>query len=144
MLTPIAANARVPVGMATPYASMLLESREGEARSIPLDPFKAGLKPTDAELQQFYAANRGRYMVPEQRALRIARIGPEQVAGVTASDKEIPTYYNANKATYAAKRDALAEPGRGPRPGDGQRDRARAKAAQRSRLRRRPPAPMLR
>src|SRR6202008_641454 len=42
-----------------------------------------------------------RYMIPEQRALRIARIGPEQVAGATASDQEITAYYNANKATYA-------------------------------------------
>src|SRR5205085_1652139 len=31
MLTPIATNARVPVGMAMPYASMLPEAREGEA-----------------------------------------------------------------------------------------------------------------
>ena len=30
MLTPIGSSARVPVGVATPYASMLLEAREGE------------------------------------------------------------------------------------------------------------------
>ena len=35
MLTPVAINARVPVGMALPYASMLLESREGEAAVVP-------------------------------------------------------------------------------------------------------------
>src|SRR6185369_13476091 len=29
------------------------------------------------------------------------RIGPEQVAGTSASDQEIAAYYNANKATYA-------------------------------------------
>jgi hypothetical protein len=40
-------------------------------------------------------------MIPEQRVLRIARIGPEQVANVTASDQEITAYYNQNKATYA-------------------------------------------
>jgi len=101
LLTPIATNARVPIGMATPYASMLLEVREGEAAIVPIDVFKAGLKPTDAQIQQFYAANRARYMIPEQRVLRIARLGPEQVAGITASDPEITAYYNANKATYA-------------------------------------------
>jgi peptidyl-prolyl cis-trans isomerase D len=101
LLTPIATNARVPVGMATPYASMLLEQREGEAAIVPTELFKAGLKPTDAQLQQFYAANRARYMIPEQRVLRIARIGPEQVANITASDQEIAAYYNQNKATYA-------------------------------------------
>ena len=101
LLTPVATNARVPVGMATPYASMLLEQREGEAAIVPVDAFKAGLKPTDAEVQQFYTANRARYMIPEQRVLRIARIGPEQVAGLSASDQEITAYYNQNKATYA-------------------------------------------
>ena len=103
LLTPVAANARVSVGMATPYASMLLEAREGQAAAIPLGAFRAGLKPTDADLQQFYSANRNRYMVPEQRVLRIARIGPEQVASVTASDKEISDYYNAHQTDYAAQ-----------------------------------------
>ena len=38
---------------------------------------------------------------PSSASLRIARIGPEQVAGVAASDQEIAAYYNANQATYA-------------------------------------------
>jgi peptidyl-prolyl cis-trans isomerase D len=101
LLTPIAANARVTVGMATPYASMLMEARQGEVALLPNDAFKAGLQPNDAQLQQFYATNRARYMIPEQRVLRIARIGPEQVANVTASDQEIASYYNQNRATYA-------------------------------------------
>ncbi len=103
MLTPVATNARVSVGMARPYASMLLESREGEAALIPLAVFRAGLNPSEAQLQQYYSANRNRYIVPEQRVLRIARIGPEQVAGVAASDQEVAAYYNANKAAYAAR-----------------------------------------
>ncbi len=102
LLTPVATNARISVGMARPYASMMLESREGEAAAFPIEAFRAGLKPTDAEVQQYYTANRTRYMVPEQRVLRIARIGAERVAGVAASDAEIAAYYNANKATYAA------------------------------------------
>ncbi len=103
VLTPIATNSRVPVGMATPYASMLLEAREGEGIAIPLEPFEAGLKPTDAQIQQFYASNRNHYMIPEQRVLRYALIGPEQVSNVAASDQEIADYYKANQATYAAK-----------------------------------------
>jgi peptidyl-prolyl cis-trans isomerase D len=103
MLTPIAANGRFAVGMAQPYAAMLLEEREGEAAAISLEGFRAGLNPTDADLQRYYAANRNRYMVPEQRVLRIARIGPDQVANVTASDQDIAGYYNSHKADYAAK-----------------------------------------
>jgi peptidyl-prolyl cis-trans isomerase D len=101
LLTAVAAVGRVPVGMATPYASMLLEAREGEAAIIPTEAFRAGLQPTDAQLQQFYTTNRARYMIPEQRTLRIARIGADQVGGVSATDQEITAYYNANKAAYA-------------------------------------------
>jgi len=103
LLTPAASNARMPVGIATPYASMLLEERQGEVQLIPLRPFAERLNPTDAQLQQYYAANRNSYMVPEQRVLRMATIGPEQVANVSASDQEIAAYYNANQATYGAK-----------------------------------------
>jgi peptidyl-prolyl cis-trans isomerase D len=103
MLTPVATNVRVPVGVATPYASMLLEAREGEAAIVPVTAFTASLKPTDADLQAFYSANRARYMIPEQRAVRIARVGPAQVAGIAATDQEIAAYYNANKSLYAAR-----------------------------------------
>ncbi len=103
MIVPVSDNARVPVGVATPYASMLMEAREGEAAIVPFTSFAANLKPTDADLQKFYLANRARYIVPEQRVLRIAKIGPEQVASVTASDQEIAAYYNANQATYGSR-----------------------------------------
>jgi peptidyl-prolyl cis-trans isomerase D len=103
ILTPITANARISVGMATPYAAMMLESREGEAAAIPVAAFTAGLKPTDAQLQTYYAANRARYMVPEQRTLRVARIDMQNVSSVAPTDQEIAAYYNANKAAYAAK-----------------------------------------
>jgi len=103
VVTPVAANARVSVGVATPYASMLLESREGEAVAVPVESFKSGLRPTDAQLQQFYAAKRARYTVPEQRVLRFATVGPEQVANVAASPEDVAAYYKANQASYAAK-----------------------------------------
>ncbi|MEO5971780.1 MAG: peptidylprolyl isomerase [Sphingomicrobium sp.] len=103
LLTPVATSARVPVGMARPYASMLLEARQGDVATVPIAAFRAAFKPTDADIQSFYAANRARYLVPEQRVLRLARIGPEQVAGVTPTEQEIAAYYSANQATYAAR-----------------------------------------
>ncbi|HXC73155.1 MAG TPA: peptidylprolyl isomerase [Sphingomicrobium sp.] len=103
LLLPISAEARVPVGVATPYASMLLEERDGEAAVVPFTAFTAGLKPTDADLQNYLTANRNRYMVPEQRVVRFAMIGPDQVAGIAATDQEAAAYYKANQASYAAK-----------------------------------------
>ena len=96
-----AASARVPVGMATPYASMLMEAREADVALIPTEQFLAGLPaPTQAELATYYQANARRYLVPEQRVLNVARIGPAQVAAVTATDKEIADYFAANQATF--------------------------------------------
>lgn len=103
LITPAASNARVPIGVATPYASMLLEARQGEALMVPVDPFKAGLDPTDAQIQQYYTQNRGRYMVPEQRVLRLAPIGPDQVSNIQASDQEIAAYYNSHQDVYGTK-----------------------------------------
>ncbi len=104
LLAPAAANARLPVGVATPYASMLLEAREAEIAVIPAELFAAGIpQPTAADLQSFYKDNSTRYMVPEQRILNIARIGPEQVAKIVATDEEILAYYNANPAIYGGK-----------------------------------------
>jgi peptidyl-prolyl cis-trans isomerase D len=42
-------------------------------------------------------------MVPEQRALRFATIGPDQVASMSVSEQEIADYYNKNQATYGAR-----------------------------------------
>lgn len=103
LLVPAAANARMPIGLATPYASMLLEAREGEAAVIPFTLFAEGLKPSEADVEAFYRANRARYTVPEQRVVRFARIGAEQVAGIAASDKEVTDYYNAHPVAYAAR-----------------------------------------
>jgi peptidyl-prolyl cis-trans isomerase D len=103
LIAPAVVNARAPVGMATPYASILLEARQGEVAFVPTAAFRAGLNPTPADIQTYYAANQRRYMVPEQRIIRIAKIGPEQVANVQPTDKDIADYYKANQATYAAK-----------------------------------------
>jgi len=103
LLQPLVVSPRIPVGVATPYASVLMESRQGEAAIIPASVFAAGLKPTDAQLQAFYTANRARYTVPEQRVLRFARIGAEQVANVAPSDQEIAAEYQRDRASYAPK-----------------------------------------
>lgn len=100
VLTPVAANARMSQGIARPYADMLLERRQGELALIPFSAFTGGAAPTDAELQAFYRQNAARYTIPERRALRIARITPEQIGSVAPTEQEIAAYYQANQATY--------------------------------------------
>ncbi|MCA1653143.1 MAG: SurA N-terminal domain-containing protein [Sphingomonadales bacterium] len=103
LLAPAAANARLSVGLAAPYATMLMEQRQGELALVPIAAFAAELKPTDAQLAAYYNFNRAHYTVPEQRTLRIARFGPANVASAAATDQEIAAYYQANQAIYGAK-----------------------------------------
>jgi len=103
MITPAATSARVPIGMASPYASMLLEQRQGQIALVPASVFAAGLNPTDQQIQQFYSANRSRYMIPEQRVLKIATIGDAQIAKVSATPQEVEAYYKAHQDVYGAK-----------------------------------------
>ena len=100
VLAPAAVEAKVPVGVARPYAAMLLEQRAGQLALVPAESFRAGLNPSDGDLQSFYAQSRPRYMVAEQRVLRLAKIDPQTVANVAPSEAEIAAYYKTNQATY--------------------------------------------
>jgi len=102
-LGPAVANARIPVAVATQYASMLLEQRRGQLVMVSSADFRAGLDPSAGDLQAYYSQNRERYTVPEQRVLQFAAIGPDQVAAVTPSEAEVAAFYNANRATYGGR-----------------------------------------
>lgn len=100
VLTPVAANVRMSQGLAKPYADSLLEQRVGSLALLPFAAFTGGAAPTDAELQAFYRQNVSRYTIPERRALRVARITPEQLGNVAPTEQEIAAYYQQNQATY--------------------------------------------
>ncbi|HZF44567.1 MAG TPA: SurA N-terminal domain-containing protein [Sphingomonadaceae bacterium] len=103
LLTPVGAAARVPQGVALPYASMLLESRTGQVGIVPSEAGGNVPEPTDAELATFYGNNRARYVVPERRVIRYALIGPEQAGATPPTEAEIAAFYRANAATFAGK-----------------------------------------
>ena len=103
LLIPVGAGARVPQGVAAPYAAMLMESRSGLVGIVPTGGGTAAPEPTEAELTAFYNENRARYVVPERRVLRYALIGPEQAGAAQPTEAEIAAYYRQNAATYAGK-----------------------------------------
>ncbi|QXT36505.1 SurA N-terminal domain-containing protein [Sphingomonas sanguinis] len=94
--------------MALPYASLLLEKRQGEVGYIPTRLVPAGAAPSDADIQTFYNRNVQRYTLPERRVVRYAVVNPAAVAAQSVpSDAEIARYYQSNQSRYAAtqKRD---------------------------------------
>ncbi|MEP6786577.1 MAG: SurA N-terminal domain-containing protein [Sphingomonadales bacterium] len=101
---PIAGAARVPVGMVQPYASLLLEAREGRVAEVPSRVFLPTAAPNDAEVQSFYQRNLARYTVPERRVIRYATFDKSRVADkAQATDAEIQAVYTAQAAEYGAR-----------------------------------------
>ena len=128
---PVAANARVPLGVATNYASMLLEQRTGEVTLVAVDSMKPGLAPSAGDIQAYYDANKARYVVPEQRVLRTALITPASVGAVVPSEADIATYYKAHSDKYGGQQDRVISQAVVPdrKVADGIAQRARAGTA---------------
>ncbi|WP_176595184.1 MULTISPECIES: peptidylprolyl isomerase [Sphingobium] len=104
MLAPLGLGVKLTDSMVLPYASLLLEARQGTIAVIPASAFRDIKEPTDAQLGDFYKKNAARYTIPEQRRIRYAVIDVERFAqAAQPTDAEIATYYNQNKAAYAAK-----------------------------------------
>ena len=104
LILPAAGAARVPLGLVTPVASLLLEARSGQIGMVPTAAIGAGAPPTDAELQQFYRRQVARYTVPETRVIRYALFDRKRFEGtIAATEDEIAQAYKANAAQYAAK-----------------------------------------
>ncbi|MFL6863030.1 MAG: peptidyl-prolyl cis-trans isomerase [Allosphingosinicella sp.] len=104
LVLPAAGSAHVPLGFATQYAALLLESRTGSVGVVPSGAMGAGNPPTDQEVKDFYARNIARYTIPERRALRFAPFGIEAVAAAaTPTAAEIQDYYRRNQAQYGGQ-----------------------------------------
>jgi peptidyl-prolyl cis-trans isomerase D len=101
VLVPTAGASQVPSKLAFPYASLLLERRDGQIGLIPASAIRDGAAPTDTQLADFYKRNAARYVIPERRAVRYAIITPEQVkAEATPTEKEVADNYQNQRARY--------------------------------------------
>ncbi|WP_066795932.1 peptidylprolyl isomerase [Sphingomonas soli] len=96
-------NPTMPDGVLLPYASLLLERRKGIVGLVSTIAMDPGADPDEKTLTAFYAANRNRYLVPEQRVIRYAILRPETLKEQsTATEAEIAEEYKKDAAKYAA------------------------------------------
>ncbi|MHA6723601.1 peptidylprolyl isomerase [Sphingomonas sp. RS2018] len=102
LIVPTQGASQVSTQLALPYASLLLERRQGSVGFIPAAAMGAGTPPTDAELATFYNRNRSRYMVPERRSVRYALVKASDLAAAAkATPAEIATAYQNAKTRFA-------------------------------------------
>jgi peptidyl-prolyl cis-trans isomerase D len=110
LLAPIGLGARPSETLVLPYASLLLEARQGTVAAIPAVAFLDEKNPTDAQLTDYYKKNSARFTIPEQRRIRYAVVDAARfVQASQPSEAEISAYYNQNKAAYAAKQSRSVE-----------------------------------
>ena len=101
---PIAGAARVPAGLVQPYASLLLEVRDGRIAELQSSLFAPRNVPSNAELQAFYRRNLARYTVPERRVIRYATFDRSAVAAqTTPTEAEVTALYTSRSDTYGAR-----------------------------------------
>ncbi len=100
VLAPITAALSVPSGLARPYAQLLVDTHKGAVALVPLAPTAP---PSEAEISQYYAANKARFTLPERRAFRYAVIdGNAMVAAAKVSDADIAAAFAKDPAKYGA------------------------------------------
>lgn len=103
LTAPTIGASQVPIQLAQPYASLLLEKRSGTLGFVPYRAMGAGAVPTDAEITSYYTLNKARYTIPERRVVRYAVIAPDRVkAAATPTDAEIAAAYKQQAARFAA------------------------------------------
>tara|TARA_R110000824_G_scaffold55506_5_gene152864 strand:+ start:1640 stop:3583 length:1944 start_codon:yes stop_codon:yes gene_type:complete len=103
LLTTAGFGAAVPQNLVVPYASLLLESREGQIATIPSVAFIENSKPAKAAVEAFYAKNASRYTIPERRTIRYTLFEKSRFNDkIKPTEKEIAGYYSLNKIRYSA------------------------------------------
>lgn len=104
LLGPVAMGSRISHDMTMPYASLLLEARQGRIAVIPSKLFLGDKQPDPQELAAYYTRNADRFTVAEQRQLRYLLIDKTRFEkAAVPTEAEIIAYYNENKASYAAR-----------------------------------------
>ncbi len=103
LLTPAGFGVAVPQKLVVPYASLLLESRQGQIATVPSVAFIDKSQPAKAAVAAFYAKNASRYTIPERRTIRYAIFEKSRFEGkIKPTEKEIAGFYNLNKKRYSA------------------------------------------
>ena len=95
-----------PPTLSNPLLASALQRFDNETRAAEVIVFqyadiKDAEKPTDEQLQKFYDANKGQFLIPETRVVTMATLKPEMLRkNVKVGEEEVRAVYEKNIASY--------------------------------------------
>lgn len=102
ILLPAAFGAQMADEAVQRYAALLTEKRVGTIISVPSLAFAPASPPDAKTLNDFYTANKARYLQPERRTIRYVLVNEASLKTVAApSEAEVAQRYKLNAAVYA-------------------------------------------
>ncbi len=83
---------------------ILLEQREIRELRFPAEQFASKVAVTDAQVAEYYQANRTQFEIPESVRVEYVVLSPETISGsVTITEEAAKNYYDQNKARYGTE-----------------------------------------
>jgi peptidyl-prolyl cis-trans isomerase D len=83
---------------------ILLQQREVRELRFPAEQFASKVSITDAQVAEYYQANRTQFEIPESVRVEYVVLSPETIAGsVKVSEESVKSYYEQNKARYGTE-----------------------------------------
>ncbi len=104
LLIPVAGGARAPTTLVQPYATLMLETRQGQIGFVPTLAFASNGPLSESDVSDYYRRNIARYTVPERRTIKLAQFDRTRfAASAVPSEAEIAAAYKAGAAKYAGR-----------------------------------------
>jgi peptidyl-prolyl cis-trans isomerase D len=104
LLVPVAGGARAPATLVQPYATLMLETRQGQIGVVPTVAFASNAPLPDTEVSDYYKRNIARYTVPERRTIKLAQFDRTRFAtAAVPTETEIAAAYKAAAGKYAGR-----------------------------------------
>jgi peptidyl-prolyl cis-trans isomerase D len=83
---------------------ILLEQREVRELRFPAEQFASKVSITDAQVAEYYQANRTQFEIPESVRVEYVVLSPDTVAGnAKVTEEAVKSYYEQNKARYGTE-----------------------------------------
>lgn len=106
VLAGVSQSGFVPPAQAAVSLDSYFERREAQVARFATADYKAGVKPTEAEIEAFYKANPQLFQAPEQASVEYVVLDLQAAqAGITLNEADLKTYYEQNAGRLGGQKE---------------------------------------